>query len=354
MAQNTANNTEYYHELVSRQIQAAKKTGLISHVEEMIITNYLSLKDTEQISPQRYYKICHYLIRIKRDCKLSNFQSCNTAEVQNAFNKIRIIQILPNGLEQIRNPEPSPDRHTRTLSRNSINDMQRVIKSFFVWLADTRQNKNLDARSLEKMKAIRQNTITVTENSILSPDDMNRFFTFCSSKRDNALFRVLYSAALRVGEICNLKFKDVSNICELTAAITNNEPITKPVFIQTNGKTGIIRKIPITDYETLRALYYWYAVYPGTTDPDNYLFVNNRGRPLTPAAISIQIKRISTKAGISKNVFCHLFRHSRITHLCKSGLNETYIKKIAWGHDSRLIDTYTHLSPDDIAEELKQ
>jgi hypothetical protein len=56
-------------------------------------------------------------------------------------------------------------------------------------------------------------------------------------------------------------------------------------------------------------------------------------------------------AGIKKKVTLHTFRHSRITHLVKKGVNENIIKKMMWGDiGTNMFDTYVHLSDDDISE----
>lgn len=342
----------YFHRLVLDQISEAKTSGRITSAEERVIIQYITIKETEQISQERYYKIAHYLLRIRTDTGLSNYLTCSTLEVQTSWNRIKSLQPNKTGLQHNRRNQTAADDH-RTISANTITDMQRTFKAFIIWLSDTRQNKIIDARAIELMKPAKPDLHTVTVNSIIPSDDLQRFFNACSNIRDIALFRVLYAAALRIGEICSLKIKDVYGIGDLSAAISNNESIDAPVFIETNGKTGFIRKIPITDTKTKQALFYWLSVYPGTIHQDAYLFPNRNGQQLTPSAVSIQIERIAKKAGISRHLHAHLFRHTRITELSRSGLNESHIKRIAWGHQSTpMLDVYSHLTPDDTAAAL--
>lgn len=329
--------SKYYFDLSQNLIAKAHKDGTIFAAEKRILDYYLIEKYNQGISPGRYYKITHYLLRIKRDCKISNLQTCDTAEIKTAFNKLKSLTVSPNGMQQIR----GGSLDNRTLSQNTINDIQRALKSFFIWLADTRQNKIINAREIEKLKPVKQSLSTITEADLLTPDELKRFFESCKTPRDRALFHLLYSAALRVGEVCNLKIKDV---------ITTQDNI---IFIQTTGKTGIMRKIPIIDDETKQALTYWISTYRARAEQIATLFYGPKGGKMTPAAVSMQLKRIAKTAKIEKDLHPHIIRHTRITELCRMGLNEMYIKKIAWGHlNTNMIDVYTHLSPDDIADAL--
>lgn len=353
-----ANNPEaYYHSLADIRIQSARKAGLITAAEERLLSDYLTVKDSRDISPSVYYKTAHYLLRVRIETKLSNYQSCSTTEIQTAWNNIKYLQIKPNGMQQIHGTNQATAGtaaiYPATISKNTISDMQRVFKSFLFWLSDHKHNRNLDPRAIAQLKPVKQNTHTVTANDIIPADDLQKFFNHCTTVRDAALFRVLYSAALRIGEVCSLQMKDLYNIGDLSAAIANNETPGNIIFLQTAGKTGISRKIPITDRETQHALFAWLSSYPGQITPDSFVFVNNRGLALTTNAVSIQLRRIAVRAGLSKELHPHLLRHTRITELTRAGLSETHIKRIAWGHqDTRMIDVYSHLTPDDTAAEL--
>jgi len=70
-------------------------------------------------------------------------------------------------------------------------------------------------------------------------------------------------------------------------------------------------------------------------------------------AVSKQLRRLVERAGIEKHVTPHLFRHSRITHLIKEGVNESVIKLMMWGSVNTLqFKTYAHLTGTDIDNEI--
>ena len=73
------------------------------------------------------------------------------------------------------------------------------------------------------------------------------------------------------------------------------------------------------------------------------MFLNRRGNPLTRVMIFTIIKNLKTKAGITKPVSPHTFRHSFATHLIEGGANLRAIQDML-GHESiTTTEIYTHL-----------
>jgi len=65
------------------------------------------------------------------------------------------------------------------------------------------------------------------------------------------------------------------------------------------------------------------------------------------------IKRTAERAGITKRVSPHLFRHSRITHLIQQNFQESVIKQMMWGNlNTNMFRTYASLSNADIDDEV--
>jgi len=67
----------------------------------------------------------------------------------------------------------------------------------------------------------------------------------------------------------------------------------------------------------------WRADYPGTPEGSARVFVNSRGNPFIHATIAKRIECIVKRAGITKHVTPHLFRHSRITPMINDGVQES-------------------------------
>ena len=75
----------------------------------------------------------------------------------------------------------------------------------------------------------------------------------------------------------------------------------------------------------------------------NILFLNRRGRKLTRVMIFTIIKDIASRAGISKNISPHTFRHSFATHMIEAGADLRAVQEML-GHESILTtEIYTHI-----------
>jgi len=76
--------------------------------------------------------------------------------------------------------------------------------------------------------------------------------------------------------------------------------------------------------------------------------LNLHDNPLKYQSILKTIKQIVTDAGIERKITPHIFRHSRITHCLRKGMQETLCKKTFWGNEnSDMLRIYSHLTPDD-------
>jgi hypothetical protein len=79
---------------------------------------------------------------------------------------------------------------------------------------------------------------------------------------------------------------------------------------------------------------------------------NNKGNPLGDSSLDFIVQQIAKKAGISKRVYPHLFRHTRATHLAKH-LTEQELKIFfGWTMGSDMPSTYIHLSGKDIEQKI--
>lgn len=96
--------------------------------------------------------------------------------------------------------------------------------------------------------------------------------------------------------------------------------------------------------------------YPADIDSD-YVFVNiwkgELGTPMNYSTVRGLFKKLKNKTGIDVNP--HLLRHSHATELIRSGMDMAYVQK-RLGHSSiqTTINTYVHLSNDDLKEAYKK
>lgn len=334
----TANQVFYcsdktYLERADNYIDRALNEGRITQDDKRLIHEYLLEKDTSGVSPTRHWKLANHLVLLRE--YHPPYLDCTTEDVLAAFNALKYAKRKPRGSEKFTEDDAPP------LKQNTIGDKQRVLKYMFLWIAENGKNPNLDQKKLRKMRPFKVDYNTVNENELLTEEELQAFFNACQTPRDKAMFNLMFEGALRAGDIGNLQFKDL----EL------NEKYCR---IRTSQKTGIQRIIPIQSSRIY--LSHWINNYPKQNPtPNDFVFLKADGRPITHTTINEQMKEISIRAGITKRVHPHIFRHTRITMLSRSGLDEAKIKLLAWGNQgTSMMNTYNHLTVSDLEEALAE
>jgi len=178
----------------------------------------------------------------------------------------------------------------------------------------------------------------VTPEALLTRDEFEAIVKAADNPRDRALVYVLYEGALRPGELLTMtvgsvEFKD--NYCLITV----------------NGKTGL-KRIPLV--LSYRPLLEWLENHPRKTEPDAPLWASfsnsNKGGRLCYRRFRLLIKRLAKKAGLKKNVWPYLFRHSTLTNLAKV-FTEARLEQFAgWVHGSGMSRRYVHFSARDLED----
>jgi integrase/recombinase XerD len=160
--------------------------------------------------------------------------------------------------------------------------------------------------------------------------------------RNKAILETLYSCGLRVTELVNLRMSclyfDVG-------------------FIRVIGKGDKERLVPIgSDAMKYINIYkndirVHINIKPGQED---FLFLNRRGSQLTRVMIFIMLKALAKKAGITKSISPHTFRHSFATHLVEGGADLRAVQEML-GHESiTTTEIYTHLDREYLRDTLQQ
>ena len=160
--------------------------------------------------------------------------------------------------------------------------------------------------------------------------------------RNKAILEIMYSCGLRVSEVVNLK------LSQLYLEIG---------FIRVIGKGNKERLIPIgkiaAKYINLyrSTIRVHQSIQSGEED---ILFLNRRGKRLTRVMIFLIIKDLVKKAGITKNISPHTFRHSFATHLVEGGADLRAVQEML-GHESiTTTEIYTHLDREFLRKTLEK
>lgn len=158
--------------------------------------------------------------------------------------------------------------------------------------------------------------------------------------RNKAMLETLYSCGLRVSELVNLQlsqlYMDVG-------------------FVRVFGKGSKERLVPIGRDAIKYIQLYRDNVrvhVPVKKGEEDMVFLNNRGRRLSRVMVFLIIKAMAAKAGITKNISPHTFRHSFATHLVEGGADLRAVQEML-GHESiTTTEIYTHLDREYLRETL--
>jgi integrase/recombinase XerC len=159
----------------------------------------------------------------------------------------------------------------------------------------------------------------------LSVDEADRFFsrTPGSCARDLAMFELLYSSGLRVGELTSLNIRDVD--------LDNG-------WLRVVGKGNKERYVPVGSKAVAALRAYLPLREPafvsqGTLAGNTPLFLNFRGGRLSARSVRRILKSLLSVAGLHRDVSPHAFRHSFATHLLQGGADLRSIQELL-GHSS--------------------
>jgi integrase/recombinase XerD len=129
------------------------------------------------------------------------------------------------------------------------------------------------------------------------------------------LLSLIYSAGLRVSEVCNLNINDI-----------DSERMQIRV-VKSKGKSD--RYVVLSEY-VLQGL----RKYIASSKPQKYLFNGRiKGQPLGKGAVQQSFRLAVSKSGIIKDVSVHSLRHSYATHLLEQGVDIVTIKELL-GHSA--------------------
>jgi len=160
--------------------------------------------------------------------------------------------------------------------------------------------------------------------------------------RNKAILEVLYSCGLRVTELVNLQlshlYLDVG-------------------FIRVIGKGDKERLIPIGQSAIKYIDIYKKNIrvhVPPKPGQEDILFLNRRGARLSRVMIFLILKDLVKKAGITKNISPHTFRHSFATHLVEGGADLRAVQEML-GHESiTTTEIYTHIDREYLRDTLQR
>lgn len=280
------------------------------------------------------------------------------------------LENLAEFIHWLRNPDPrvvsiQPQQSKRT--EKTVNAILAAVCGFYEFQERLGTTEGVDVYRyqfqpgrkykpflyhINKGKEVRTRLLKLKEpktfSGTLTQEQIKQLVLACKRKRDKFLICLLHESGIRIGEALGLRHEDIHTS-------GSNEIYIIPRDNNANGaraKSNSCRVVHVS--KELMTLYSDYLIeeYPDDADSD-YVFVNiwegQIGNPMTYSAVASLFNRLEKKTGVDARP--HLFRHTHATDLIRDGWDMAHVQK-RLGHASvqTTIDTYTHLTDEDIKQ----
>jgi len=148
-------------------------------------------------------------------------------------------------------------------------------------------------------------------------EEVKTFISTMPNLKQKAMIALMYSAGLRIGEVCRLKYEDI-NRKQMRIHITHGKNRCDRYAILSVAALSILTE-------------YWFSF----GKPMNWLFPQQRSceKPIDTFYLSRHIHAHETRLGWKQRLTCHSFRHAFGTHLYENGTDLLKIKALL-GHKS--------------------
>lgn len=168
-------------------------------------------------------------------------------------------------------------------------------------------------------------------------EELQQLFNVCETKtqlgkRNKALLELLYATGMRVSECSQIRMKDLDmHLSTVLVHGKGNKERYIPfgsfahdalqIYIQ-NGRKELLKK----------------------ENPNDYLFLNFRGGPLTPRGIRLILNKLIEQSSLTGNIHPHMLRHTFATHLLANGADMRTVQELLGHAFLSSTQVYTHIT----------
>lgn len=266
------------------------KTDELKHQEELdenraMIESFISSKQIEGCSDRtiKYYK-----------------------EIIDKFNDSFDKSIKRISTEEIRS-YLSNYKETSTCGSTTIDNIRRVLSSFFSWLEDEDYIIKSPIRRIHRIKT------PTTVKEVLTDENLEKLRDECENIRDLSLIELLISTGMRVGELVNLNISNL-DFEDRSCIVLGKGNKEREVYF--DAKT----KLHLKEYISKR------------NDTNDALFVSLREphQRLSISGIELIVRNLGVNTNINK-VHPHKFRRTLATMAIDKGMPVEQVQKLL-GH----------------------
>ena len=206
-------------------------------------------------------------------------------------------------------------KNQNNASKATVDNIRRVLSSFFSWLEDEDYILKNPVRRIHKIKTKK------VVKEVLSDESFEILRDACSNIRDLAMIELLASTGIRVGELVNLNIDDVL-FNERECVVLGKGDSERIVYFDAKTKIHLQKYLESRSDSNP-------ALFVSLKKPYNRLSINGVER---------RIRELGEGANI-KNVHPHKFRRTMATNAIDKGMPIEQVQKIL-GHSQ--IDTTMH------------
>ncbi len=159
--------------------------------------------------------------------------------------------------------------------------------------------------------------------------------------RNAAIIETLYASGIRVHELATLRLEKL-DLKEQTMRVIGKGNKERLVLIGAKATASLDRYLTTGRPELVKAR------------TGGEVILGKHGRQLTTARLWGIVKEAMRLAGIKKNVYPHLLRHSFATHLLSHGADLRVIQELLGHADIATTEIYTHVDADRLVQSHRQ
>lgn len=227
---------------------------------------------------------------------------------------------------------------------------ERFVKSYLIFLNEKELDKKTISRKLAAVRSlfkyafqndiIEENPVLLIKNpkskrklpEIISDTAIPELLKNVEEMNEkpeliSVIFEILYGSALRVSELCDLKYKDYNK--------------NKGQFLVT-GKGNKTRIVPVGE-KTILAISKYLELNPVTSKND-YLIRTKKNDKLYPRFVYRIVNKYLSGVSDIKKKSPHILRHSAATHMLDNGADLRAVKEILGHENLSTTQIYTHVS----------
>ncbi|MGI6589195.1 MAG: site-specific tyrosine recombinase/integron integrase [Candidatus Iainarchaeum sp.] len=161
---------------------------------------------------------------------------------------------------------------------------------------------------------------------VLTRNEIKELFSKTKFGRNRLMLQFMYGSGCRVSEVTKIKVEDL-NLKERTAIIRGGKGNKDRIIILSKEWIHGIKK-----YLNKKKI------------KSEFVFSKKNGKPITTDTIQRIVRETAKKAGFTKKVTPHCFRHSYATHLLETGTNIRYIQALLGHSNLNTTQIYTNVA----------